>query len=95
MYNLFSDSTVENKLNTAEKRQQKTRPKTSTKQLEKDTPHLNIGALIRNEFDRLIRNNLLSDEMLQHLLDEKFSKLTFDVNYPIFKEINADQSPFD
>jgi hypothetical protein len=95
MYNLFSDSKVENKLNTGNKSQQKTSPITVTKQLEKDTSQQKIGGLVRSEFDRLIRNNLLSGEMIQHLLDEKYSKLTFDVNYPILRKINADQSTFD
>ncbi|WHX97962.1 hypothetical protein [Neobacillus sp. DY30] len=58
-----------------------------TKQLEKDIYQLKIGALVRNEFDRLISNNLLSAEMIQHLLDEKYAKLTFDVNYPILKKL--------
>ncbi|MEC1526165.1 hypothetical protein P9D43_29690, partial [Neobacillus niacini] len=67
----------------------------STEPVKNDINHLKIGALVRNEFDRLIRNNLLSDEMIKHLLDEKYSKLTFNVNYPILRKINADQSTFD
>jgi hypothetical protein len=95
MYNLFSDSIGINKLNTDEKSQQKTSPIIATKQNEKVVSQLKIGELVRIEFDRLIRNNLLSDELINHLLDERYSKLTFDVNYPILKKINADQSPFE
>lgn len=95
MFNLFSDLKVENKINTADKSQERTSTVTATKQVETDSSHLKIGALVRSEFDRLIKNNLISDEMIQHLLDERYSKLTFDVNYPILKKINADQSPFE
>lgn len=94
MYNLFSDTKVENKSTTTDIRTQRTSSITS-EPVKNDINHLKIGALVRNEFDRLIRNNLLSGEMIQHLLDEKYSKLTFDVNYPILKKINADQSTFD
>ncbi|WP_419887585.1 hypothetical protein ACN6MT_19345 [Neobacillus niacini] len=96
MYNLFSDTKLENtSTTTIEIKPQKTSSITSTEPVKNDINHLKIGALVRNEFDRLIRNNLLSGEMIQHLLDEKYSKLTFDVNYPILRKINTDQTTFD
>lgn len=95
MYNLFSDSKVEKKSTTSEIKPQTTSSITSTKQVKNNINALKIGALVRKEFDRLIKTNLLSDEMINLLLDQKYSKLTFDVNYPILRKINGDQSTFD
>lgn len=95
MYNLFSDTKVENKSTTTEIITQRTSSITSTELVKNDINHIKIGALVRKEFDRLIKNNLLSDDMIKLLLEQKYSKLTFDVNYPILRKINGDHSTFD
>jgi hypothetical protein len=53
---------------------------------------IKIGELVRNEMAKLISQKLLSPEKVQLLIDEKFSKETFGVNYPFFKKIKSDKS---
>jgi hypothetical protein len=93
MYNLFSDTKVDNKASTVKKCQKL--QTTTSNQLGTTTSEIKIGALVRKEFEYLIRNNMLTTDLIQHLLDEKYSKETFDVNYPILRKINDDQSTFD
>jgi hypothetical protein len=56
---------------------------------------MKIGQLVRSEFERLARHDLITNEMAEHLLDSKYSKETFDVNYPILKKIRSDQTLID
>lgn len=51
---------------------------------------LGIGKLVVSAFDYLIQNNLLTDEDLALLTSPKYSKETFDVNYPVLKEVLND-----
>jgi hypothetical protein len=95
MYNLFSDTKMEKTPIIPEKIRNKPRQTTITTKPENGTSQLKIGALVRNEFDKLIRDNLLSTEIIHRLLNEKYSKETFDVNYPILKRINFDQPTID
>jgi hypothetical protein len=92
MYNLFSNLKNERTVITPDKNIN--RQKTVTT-IVNGASELKIGALVRKEFDRLVRNNLLSNEMIHHLLDEKYSKETFDVNYPILKKVTNDQPTID
>jgi hypothetical protein len=45
-----------------------------------------IGILVRREIERFSKSNMLSDTMIQNLLDETYSKETFNLNYPILKK---------
>jgi hypothetical protein len=74
MYNLFSDSKADSKLVTSEKKQQGASSITLSKQLDNGSSQLKIGALVRNEFDKLVRKNLLTNEMIQHLLTKNTPK---------------------
>src|SRR5690554_6641803 len=46
---------------------------------------MKIGELVRSSFNELIKNNALSSEEVDQLLQAKYSKQRFDVNYPILK----------
>jgi hypothetical protein len=54
-----------------------------------------IGLLVRTEIEKLARNDQISNEMIQALLDHKYSKDTFDIKYPLFKKINKAQSLYE
>jgi hypothetical protein len=90
MYNLFSESKNEKIAITPEKSKNKTRRTTIETPVNGST-EIKIGALVRREFDNLIRDNLLPNDMIHHLLDGKYSKETFDVNFPILKKVSNDK----
>lgn len=46
---------------------------------------LAIGKLVQGTFKRLFANGKLSKEEISRLLDEEYSKSTFDINYPVLK----------
>jgi hypothetical protein len=46
---------------------------------------LKIGELVRDSFDKLIERNALGIEEVELLLQNKYSKQRFDVNYPVLK----------
>ena len=46
---------------------------------------LAIGKLVEGTFKRLFANGKLSKEEISRLLDEEYSKSTFDINYPFLK----------
>ena len=47
-----------------------------------------IGKLVRDTFNRIFKDNLLSDNEIQNLMNVEYCKKIFDMNYPILKEIN-------
>ncbi|MEH7251803.1 hypothetical protein V7111_06720 [Neobacillus niacini] len=53
---------------------------------------LRIGILVRNEISKFASNNQLSNEMIKNLLDERYCKETFGLNFPVLKKIETDQS---
>lgn len=53
---------------------------------------LKIGALVRLSLPKLIQSNALDNEMISNLQDKYYSKITFDMNYPILKKINPELS---
>ncbi|MGG3471483.1 hypothetical protein ABES02_28960 [Neobacillus pocheonensis] len=62
------------------------------KNQKKDTnEHLRIGILVRNEMGKLAKNNQLANEMVQNLLDERYSKETFGINFPVLKKVVEDK----
>jgi hypothetical protein len=46
---------------------------------------MKIGELVRSSFNTLIQKGLLSSEEIEFLMQAKYSKQRFDVNYPILK----------
>lgn len=48
---------------------------------------LKIGELVRTSFNTLIRENLLTKEKVVLLIDKKYCKETFDMNYAVLKRI--------
>ncbi|MEH7251806.1 hypothetical protein V7111_06735, partial [Neobacillus niacini] len=49
--------------------------------------HEKIGQLVRKEVGKLAINGQISEDMVQYLLDERYSKETFNLNYPLLKKI--------
>jgi hypothetical protein len=50
-----------------------------------------IGQFVRKEIGKLARNGQISEEMVQHLLDETYSKETFNLNFPVLRRIEKGQ----
>jgi regulator of replication initiation timing len=48
---------------------------------------LKIGKLVRNTLSLLVRQNVLTPEKVRYLLDERYCKTTFDINYPFLKKV--------
>jgi hypothetical protein len=48
---------------------------------------LKIGKLVRDTLAILVRQNVLTSEKVRYLLDERYCKTTFDINYPFLKKI--------
>jgi hypothetical protein len=91
MYNFFSDapSLITEPTAKITNNSTETKPPESIETTEK------IGHLVRTVFEVLSRKKLLSNYMVQDLLDGKYSKETFDINYPVLKKVVDDQSLFD
>ncbi|MFB3164520.1 hypothetical protein ABLO26_24470 [Neobacillus sp. 179-J 1A1 HS] len=53
---------------------------------------LRIGILVRNEISKFASNNLLSNEMVQNLLDETYCREIFGINFPVLKKFEKDES---
>ncbi|WP_066307322.1 hypothetical protein [Bacillus sp. FJAT-29814] len=49
---------------------------------------LKVGILVNTTFKNLVASQALSDEMVTKLQDERYSKYTFDINYPFLKKID-------
>lgn len=49
--------------------------------------NVKIGLMVRNEVAKLSKNGQISEELVQCLLDEEYSKETFNLNYPLLKKI--------
>ena len=64
-----------------------------TKQISPPDPHMSasneikIGKLVRTTMKKIMTNNLLSEGELNNLMSLKYSKETFNVNFPILKEV--------
>jgi hypothetical protein len=53
---------------------------------------IKVGVLVKTTFNKLVNAHLLSDEMISLLQDEKYSKNTFDINFPFLKKVIWDTS---
>lgn len=51
-----------------------------------------IGKFVRNEFEILINKKVLTDDIIENLLDSGFSKETFGLRFPMLKRFNEHQS---
>jgi hypothetical protein len=48
---------------------------------------LKVGKLVRNTLSILVRQNVLTPEKVRYLMDERYCKTTFDINYPFLKKV--------
>jgi hypothetical protein len=48
---------------------------------------IKVGILVQTTMRKIVRAKLLSDEMIKHLQDLRYCKLTFDINFPLFKKV--------
>ena len=55
---------------------------------EKELKKNKIGILVRSTLPILLTENLLSESEIKKLQEATYSKLTFDMNYPVLKKIN-------
>ncbi len=86
LYNLFNDGDT---MESSNKRG------LNTKQI-KDIPDtdqskyngVKVGALVRSTFPKLVESDLLSEEDIERLQEEDYSKYTFDLNYPFIKKVH-------
>lgn len=78
LYNLFNDNTFKKPL--------------ATNLNDYSFNEIKIGKLVRDTFQSMMAEEVLSDIELQQLTDKKYSKDTFDANFPILKEIIKDES---
>lgn len=58
-------------------------------QEQSDKTSVKIGKLVRTTIEDLINRNLLSNDTIQLLLDKEYCKNTFNINYPLLKELNS------
>lgn len=49
---------------------------------------LKVGILVNTTFKKLVASQSLSNEMIVMLQDERYSKNTFDINFPFLKKID-------
>lgn len=95
MYNLFS-STPSPVISVADDSMESVEPEGPLEMV--TTPpatKIKIGALVRNEIEKLILSKLLTPEKVHNLCNEKFSKETFGINYPLLKKISHDKPVID
>ncbi|WP_332650076.1 hypothetical protein [Lysinibacillus sp. 54212] len=52
-------------------------------------PTMKIGELIQTAFPFMLRHGLLSSEDIERLADARYSKQTFDMNFPVLKEVTV------
>jgi hypothetical protein len=52
---------------------------------------IEIGLLVRSVIRNLAVTKQLTDEMIERLLDERYSKETFDLHYPLLKHIEKEK----
>ncbi|OBZ11945.1 hypothetical protein A8L34_16645 [Bacillus sp. FJAT-27264] len=86
MYNLF-----------AEEKQVISLPKTTIKAKKvpadfKGAEVIKIGALVRSSFDRLIAEDLLTEQEVEQLQRLDYAKRTFNITYPVLKRIDSASS---
>jgi len=48
---------------------------------------IKVGILVQTTMRKIVRAKLLSDEMIKHLQDLRYCKLTFDINFPLLKKV--------
>jgi hypothetical protein len=48
---------------------------------------IKVGILVQTTMRKIVRAKLLSDEMINHLQDLRYCKLTFNINYPLLKKV--------
>ena len=58
-----------------------------------DKSEKKIGTLVRDTFMQLINNNNLTKDRINKLTDVKYSKNTFDINFPVLKRVELN-TPF-
>ncbi|MCM3768759.1 hypothetical protein [Neobacillus niacini] len=49
---------------------------------------LKVGVLVNTTFKKLVASQSLSNEMIVLLQEERYSKNTFDINYPFLKKVD-------
>ena len=47
-----------------------------------------IGNIVRNTLPFILENNLISQNEIEKLQKDEYSKMIFDMNYPILKKVN-------
>lgn len=53
-----------------------------------NTEEMKIGTLVRKTFKTLLLKEKVTQEILNHLQEEAYSKLNFDINYAFLKKVN-------
>jgi hypothetical protein len=53
---------------------------------------IKVWVLVKTTFNKLVNSHLLSNEMVSLLQDDKYSKNTFDINFPFLKKVMWDTS---
>ncbi|MEH7072880.1 hypothetical protein [Neobacillus drentensis] len=48
---------------------------------------IKVGILVQTTMRKIVRAKLLSEEIIKHLQDFRYCKLTFDINYPLLKKV--------
>ena len=49
---------------------------------------MKIGELVRATLPIILVENLISEIEINNLLEDKYSKFTFDMNYPVLRKVN-------
>lgn len=57
-----------------------------------NTEEMKIGTLVRETFKTLLLKGKVTQKILNHLQEEAYSKLNFDINYAFLKKVNMSQS---
>ncbi|BCG58410.1 hypothetical protein PUR_18350 [Paenibacillus sp. URB8-2] len=83
MYNLFVDD-----------KQAMSLPKTATKTKKlpavfKGSEVIKIGALVSSSFERLIANDVLTEQEIERLQRLDYAKRTFNITYPVLKKVDS------
>jgi hypothetical protein len=67
--------------------QKKSGSLTQSSVIQEQKDEVKIGLLVRNTLAKLVRQNVLTPEKVRYLLDERYCKTTFDINYPLLKKV--------
>jgi len=57
-----------------------------------DNKEIKIGALVRKTLPEMLRNGAISTSEIEKLQDENYSKVIFNVNYPVLRKIDFKKS---